>query len=75
METITLHDVEGWWHKTGVDRDGCIWREFEVDYFAGQEPGECAICGAELDSGWMCLDGGGEVCHSHVEFAENNEDA
>lgn len=69
VETILLHNVGGIGRKSGSDANGNRWIEFEVDAFGGY-PGECAICGAEIDSGWMCLDGGEEVCASHVEFDE-----
>jgi hypothetical protein len=68
--TIRLHDVQGIVHKDGIDEHGNAWTMFTVDYLAEQEPGECVICGAELEEGWMCLDGGNEVCASHVEIAE-----
>jgi hypothetical protein len=71
METIKLSNIEGIAVKSGTDEHGNIWTQFEVDYFAGQEPGECAICGAEIESGWMCMDGGDEVCDSHVEWQES----
>jgi hypothetical protein len=66
METITLHDVDGIARLSGTDENGCSWTQFEVDSFAEQLPGECCICGEELWDGWMCLDGGDEVCDSHV---------
>jgi len=65
-EIIRLHNVEGIARKSGTDDHGNAWIEFEVDAFAEQEPGECSICGAELESGWLCLDGGDEVCDEHV---------
>jgi hypothetical protein len=68
METIKLSNVAGIARLSGTDENGCYWIEFEVDYFAEQEPGECSICGAELASGWMCLDGGEEVCSEHIEY-------
>jgi hypothetical protein len=58
---IILWEDDGW-----VDRHGCKWVEFSVDYLALQEDGECTICGATLSRGWLCLDGGGEVCSDHV---------
>jgi len=68
METITIHDDGmGISRKSGTDEHGNAWIEFEVDAFAEQEPGTCSICGAELESGWMCLDGGEEVCDEHVK--------
>ncbi len=73
METITLTDITGIARKGGTDTQGNQWTEFEVDYLAEQEDGECSICGAVLSSGWMCLDGGDEVCSSHVEYAEKGE--
>ena len=67
-EIIRLHDVQGIARKSGMDEHGNAWIEFDTDYFAEQEPGECSICGATIESGWLCLDGGEEVCHSHVEY-------
>lgn len=70
METIKLHDIQGIArNKSGLDDHNNAWTEFEVDYSAEQEDGECSICGKTLSSGWMCLDGGDEVCDSHVEYA------
>jgi hypothetical protein len=54
--------------KYGTDENGNVWIEFEVDYFAEQTPGECSVCGAELESGWLCMDGGEEVCEDHVDI-------
>lgn len=68
---IILHDVTGFSRKSGVDADGCTWVEFEVDVFAEQLPGVCSICGAELESGWLCMDGGEEVCDRHVTYADD----
>jgi len=68
METITLTDIQGIARKSGTDEDGNQWVEFEVDYGAGQEEGECSICGAVLSDGWMCLDGGDEVCAEHIDW-------
>lgn len=67
-ETIQLHDVEGFARLSGTDDNGLTWTQFEVDYFAEQTTGECSICGAELESGWMCLDGGDEVCDEHISY-------
>ena len=72
METITLHNVErGMCHASGTDEHGNLWTEFEVDHMAEQSSGECCICGAELEEGFMCMDGGEEICHDHVEYAED----
>lgn len=73
-ETITLRNIEGIALKTGTDLHGCQWTEFTVDHFAEQEAGECAICGASLESGWLCLDGGEEVCSTHVETLLSDEE-
>ncbi len=71
IEQIVLHDIQGIARKSGTDEHGNEWIQFEVDYFAGQEPGECSLCGEkELTEGWMCLDGGEEVCDSHVDWSE-----
>jgi hypothetical protein len=68
METITLNTIEGISRLSGTDENGCEWIQFEVDYLAEQEDGECSICGQTLSSGWTCLDGGEEVCDSHVQW-------
>jgi hypothetical protein len=67
-ERIVLHNVEGIARKSGTDPNGCQWVQFEVDYLAEQEEGECCICGRTLTAGWLCLDGGDEVCDEHVEI-------
>lgn len=54
----------------GIDQYGCMWTPFEVDYFAMQEDGTCVICGETLSSGWLCLDGGDEVCDKHVTILD-----
>ena len=74
METVTIYDIQGFARKSGTDRDGNQWIEFEVDTFAEQEDGECSICGATLSSGWMCLDGGEEVCDEHMVIDESGFD-
>ena len=65
-EKIQLHDVTGFARFSGTDESGNQWIQFEVDYMAQQEDGECCICGKILDHGWLCLDGGEEVCADHV---------
>ena len=81
---VILHDVQGFARKSGTDRAGLAWTEFEIDAFAtdceceGDECDfdtcprlsfECGICGERNGSGWMLLDGGDEVCEKHVTFA------
>ena len=69
-EKIILHDIQGIARANGTDEHGNMWVEFEVDSFAEQLPGECSICGAEVVDGWLCMDGGEEICDTHVEYAE-----
>jgi hypothetical protein len=66
-DPIRLHDIEGISRLSGTDASGNKWIQFEVDYFAEQHDGECSICAAVLTQGWMCLDGGDEVCGEHIE--------
>ena len=73
QEVIVLHDVGGIAVLDGIDENGSRWMQFEVDEFAEQEPGECSICGAEMTEGWVCLDGGDEVCDEHVFFEEDED--
>jgi len=68
METIKLQDIEGITRLSGTDEHGNTWVQFDVDYGAEQEPGICNICDKEIKSGWLCLDGGEEVCNEHVEY-------
>ena len=67
-ETIRLHDMQGFARKSGTDDSGSEWIEFESDAFADQLPGKCDICSDEIYSGWLCLDGGDEVCDSHIDY-------
>jgi len=64
-ETIRLHDLQGISRRGGTDEQGNQWIEFEVD-LAQQMACECSICGATIESGWLCLDGGEKVCNAHV---------
>ena len=67
--TIELFDVGGTSRLSGEDAQGCVWTQFEVDYQAEQEAGECIICEAQIPfTGWMCMDGGDEVCEYHVRI-------
>ena len=66
-EKIQLHDVTGCSRFSGTDDSGNQWIQFEVDYLAEQTDGECSICGKILTEGWLCLDGGEEVCGDHVQ--------
>jgi hypothetical protein len=61
-----LTDIEGSSRLSGTADNGTKWIQFEVDYLAEQTDGECVICHAILSSGWMCLDGGEEVCSEHI---------
>ncbi len=72
METIKLHKLEGIARKSGIDGNDCSWIEFEVDHFAEQTPGTCTICGEKIESGWLCLDGGEEVCSEHIRYAHDS---
>ena len=72
QERVILSGVEGIACKSGTDQHGARWIEFAVDYFAEQTPGTCDICGATLESGWLCLDGGQEVCDEHVETVDHD---
>lgn len=65
---ITLHNIQGISRLSGTDRHGLTWTQFEVDYLAEQEDGECVECHDILSSGWVCMDGGDEICAKHVLF-------
>ena len=73
MSEIKLSDIQDISRLSGMDRNGNAWIQFEVDYLAEQLDGECAECGAVLSQGWMCLDGGEEVCSSHIQFETDEE--
>ena len=70
---ITLHNIQGSSRKSGTDHQGNVYIQFEVDYFAEQQTGECADCGTEIESGWLCLDGGEEYCDAHVRYCVESE--
>ena len=72
-ERVVLGSLEGFAMKSGTDQHGCQWVEFETDYGADQEPGECCFCGERIADGWLCLDGGDEVCDGCVEFTKDIE--
>lgn len=67
-EKVVLHGIEGIARLSGYDEYDNQWVQFMVDELAGEEPGQCEICHLELWSGWMCLDGGEEVCAEHVIY-------
>lgn len=67
-ELIVLTDIEGISRLSGTAENGAKWIQFEVDYLAEQTEGECSICRKSLVDGWMCLDGGDEVCSSHIKL-------
>ena len=66
MEHIILSNIDGISRLSGTDTNGNTWTQFEVDYLAAQDDGMCSICAATLTDGWVCLDGGEEICSSHV---------
>ena len=70
---IIKDDGQGISRKSGTDQDGLEWIHFEVDWLALQEYGLCGICGENIESGWMCLDDGEEICDEHVEFIEGEK--
>ena len=72
MESIGLKNIEGIARLSGTDEHGNTWLQFEVDYLAEQEAGECCICGKVLEEGWLCMDGGEEVCYGHITFDDQH---
>ena len=70
MEGIQLSNVEGMGILSGTDQNGNVWTQFQVDYLAEQLDGECSECGATISEGWLCMDGGEELCNNHVQFEE-----
>ncbi len=68
---IILRSITGISRLQGICQNNCSWIQFETDYLAEQIAGECSICNAEIENGWLCLDGGEEVCDRHVSFEED----
>jgi hypothetical protein len=64
MITICVDDSTGRYH----DQFGQTWVHVLVDPFAMQPAVQCGECEVEADQGWLCLDGGGELCVSHIEI-------
>lgn len=82
-EKIRLHNIEGIARLSGTDENDCQWIQFKIDPMAGEcdcegpecNPEtcprfvtECSVCGALVSAGWMCLDGGDEVCEDCAEY-------
>jgi hypothetical protein len=67
---IQLHNIFGIWFLQGTDDHGNAYTQFEVDASDGERPEECAMCGANLESGrnWLCLDDNNEYCDSHISY-------
>lgn len=57
----------GYGRASGTDSHGAYWTETERD--EGYE--DCAECGAQIRSGWLCMDGGELVCREHVLTPED----
>lgn len=49
-----------------LDDGGLTWTHFVVDPLAEQEEFFCSICDEVSDEGYLCMDGGEEVCWSCV---------
>ena len=65
--TLWLYNVDGFARLHGFDTDGNAWTEYTLEPFDdGPMTDECADCGEEITSGWLCLDGGETICSSHV---------
>jgi hypothetical protein len=54
--------------KDEHDNVYCWW---DIDRLAMQEEAGCAICEAEVDAGWHCLDGGEVYCDNCIIDIEN----
>jgi len=72
METITLHDITGISRKGGTDEQGNAWIEYVLEPEDLGDYDVCDICGAEIESGWLCMDGGEVVCDEHIVYEESN---
>lgn len=79
-DKIILDNLEGIARVSGTDKHGSIWMETEFEPFfedfveteevEGVWP-TCDICEKEMYSGWICLDGGDEVCGDHILFRKD----
>jgi hypothetical protein len=71
-DEIVLHNIQGISRKSGTDQHGAQWIEFDLETVDPGDDGaaasSCAICHEPVWQGWMCLDGGDEVCPEHVVF-------
>ena len=72
-ETIFIAENEGTaipFHcaASGTDPAGAFWVPFEADGSEGEDTSQCAICDDDIESGYLCLDGGTEVCSEHVQI-------
>jgi hypothetical protein len=68
---VFLVTLDGFARKFGNDADGAAWTESERE---DAELDDCAICGALISSGWLCLDGGDVVCDAHIVTPQMAQD-
>jgi hypothetical protein len=65
-DRITIRLTKRGHYRSGRDRRGRDWIEFDVNRDQGQHDAICAICGRPVESGWVCLASGDEICPDHV---------
>jgi hypothetical protein len=63
MIVVYMEDAMG---TTWQDQFGQLWVPIQVDHFAEQSSVDCSVCHNIGDDGWLCLDGGQELCPCHV---------
>jgi len=71
LETIYIAEQSGTaipFHcaASGIDRSGALWIPFNNDRL--EWDGECSICDAEIENGYLCMDDANEVCAEHVQI-------
>jgi hypothetical protein len=51
------------------DQFGQSWVPIQVDHLAGESNVACVGCEEISTEGWLCLDGGQELCSDHITVA------
>lgn len=74
MQIPMLQITGGYARKTAIDvESGAEFIWWDIDYFAGETPDECAVsdCETLVTNGWHCLDGGELYCEEHVTIIDD----
>tara|TARA_R110000824_G_scaffold273663_1_gene462181 strand:+ start:766 stop:1053 length:288 start_codon:yes stop_codon:yes gene_type:complete len=67
---MLLTNISGRKYLQGIDKDGLVWKQFELDYHNFSDKRRCCYCGKEMQFGWNSNNQ--YVCDSEVEYEGKN---